>query len=133
VVRAAAARFATSKITDAALDVMTGLIDDLERGVTSDDPEEQLRTARRFDELLLQAADNDVLGGVIGTLSVFGWTARIRAVRAMHDQDHEVGLERIRAHREILAALRSRDPDRVESRVREHLADAIDYILAHAH
>ena len=49
----------------------------------------------------------------------------------MHE-DAEVGLSRIRAHREILAALRERDADRVEALTRQHLAEVIDYILAHA-
>jgi len=132
VVRAAAARFATDKITDATLDAMTGLVDDLERGTGVTDPEQQLALARRFDELLLHAAGNAVLAGVIDTVSIFGWAARVRAVRAMHDHDHEVGLDRIRAHREILDALRGRDAALVESRVREHLLVAIDYILTHA-
>jgi DNA-binding GntR family transcriptional regulator len=132
VIRAAAARFATSKISDDTLDVMTGLVDDLERGAGRDDAEDQLRLGRRFDELLLDAAGNDVLAGVIDTVSIFGWAARVRAVQAMHDHDHEVGLDRIRAHRDILAALRSRDADLVETRVREHLVVAVDYILTHA-
>jgi DNA-binding GntR family transcriptional regulator len=132
VVRAAAARFATSKITDDTLDEMTRLIDDLERDAASGDPEDQLWIARRFDELLLEAAGNDVLRGVIDTVSIFGWSARVRAVQAMHYHDHEIWLARIRAHRGIVAALRGRDADLVEARVREHLVIAIDYILAHA-
>jgi len=133
VVRAAAARFATNKITDDTLDEMTGLVDDLERGAGTNDPEQQLGIARQFDELLLAAAGNEVVAGVIDTVSVFGWAARVQAVQAMHDHDHEVGLARIRAHRDILAALRNRDAGLVEARVREHLVVAIDYILAHAH
>jgi len=132
VVRAAAARFATDKITDETLDAMTSLVDDLERGAGTNDPEQQLTIARRFDELLLDAAGNAVLAGVIDTVSIFGWAARLRAVQAMHEHDHQVGLARIRAHREILDALRVRDAALVESRVREHLVVAIDYILTHA-
>ncbi|HEY4460838.1 MAG TPA: GntR family transcriptional regulator [Pseudonocardiaceae bacterium] len=132
VVRAAAARFATAKVTDDTLDQMTRLIDELERTARTGDPEEQLELARRFDELLLAATGNAVLAGVIDTISIFGWAARVRAVEAMHEHDHEVGLERIRTHRAILAALRGRDADLVETTVREHLLVSIDYILAHA-
>ena len=82
--------------------------------------------------IVLDAAGNDVVAGVIGTVSIFGWTARVRAVRAMQERDHEVGLARIRAHRDILAALRARDADLVERTVREHLVVAIDYLLEQA-
>ena len=45
VVRAAAARFATNKITDDTLDEMTGLVDDLERGAGTNDASRQCRAA----------------------------------------------------------------------------------------
>jgi DNA-binding GntR family transcriptional regulator len=131
VVRAAAARFATAKIDEATLDAMEALIDRLERDPEHEDPEQQLSLARRFDELLLAAADNNVLAGLIDTVSVFGWSLRVRAVRAMHADTPEVGRARIQAHREILAALRARDADRVEELTRRHLTAAIDYFLAH--
>ena len=131
VVRAAAARFATAKISAGTLDAMEALVDELGHEPESGDPEHQLSLARRFDELLLAAADNAVLSGLIDSVSLFGWSLRVRAVHAMHE-DAEVGLSRIRAHREILAALRERDADRVEALTRQHLAEVIDYILAHA-
>jgi DNA-binding GntR family transcriptional regulator len=130
VVRAAAARFATTKITAETLDVMGALVDELERDAETGDPEHQLSLARRFDELLLAAADNDVVAGLIDNVSVFGWALRVRAVRAMHADDPEIGRGRIAAHRKILAALRDRDADRVEALTREHLIAAIDYTLA---
>ncbi len=132
VVRAAAARFATPKVTEQTLDEMADLVTALERDPATADPRTQLTLARRFDELLLAAAGNDVVAGLVDTVSVFGWAARIRAVEAMHAKDPDVGLQRIRAHRDILEALRRRDADLVESRCRAHLTDAIDYILAQA-
>jgi DNA-binding GntR family transcriptional regulator len=128
VVRAAAARFATAKITEETLDAMEALIVELEQDPETGDPEHQLSLARRFDELLLASASNPVLAGLIDTVSVFGWSRRLRAVRAMHDAP-EVGLGQIRAHRRILTALRDRDADRVEVLSREHLTTAINYIL----
>jgi DNA-binding GntR family transcriptional regulator len=132
VVRAAAARFAAAKIDEATLDAMAGLIDELGRDPENADPELQLSLARRFDELLLAAADNSVVAGLIDTVSVFGWSLRVRAVRAMHADARDVGRDRIRAHREILDALRARDADRVEELTRRHLTAAIDYFIAHA-
>jgi DNA-binding GntR family transcriptional regulator len=128
VVRAAAARFATAKISEETLDAMEALIVELEQDPETGDPEHQLSLARRFDELLLASASNPVLAGLIDTVSVFGWSRRLRAVRAMHDAP-EVGLGQIRAHRRILTALRDRDADRVEVLTREHLTTAINYIL----
>ena len=131
VLRAAAARFATAKIGEDVLAEMTELVDRLERDPEHGDPEQQLTLARRFDELLLAAADNDVVSGLIESVSVFGWALRVKAVRAMHDSP-EFGLGRIRDHRDILAALRARDADRVERLMRTHLASSIDYLLTQA-
>lgn len=132
VIRAAAARFATTKITDATLDEMQGLVDTLERDIATTDPEAQLALARRFDDLLLAAAGNDIVAGLVDTVSVFGWQIRLRAVRAMHTDDPAVGRTRIRAHRDILAALRVRDAVLVETLMRTHLTMALDYLLGHA-
>jgi DNA-binding GntR family transcriptional regulator len=131
VVRAAAARIATPKISTGTLDEMARLVEELERDPETGDPADQLALARQFDDHLLAAAGNDVLAGLIDTVSVFGWSLRIRAVRAMHDEP-EVGLSRIRNHREILTALRARDADRVETLVRHHVTTAIDYFLKQA-
>ena len=131
VVRAAAARIATPKISAETLDAMSRLIDELERTPQAGDPEDQLALARRFDELLLDAAGNDVINGLIDTVSIFGWSLRVRAVRAMHESP-EIGLSRIKAHREILTALRARDADRVETLVRLQLTTATDYFLEQA-
>jgi DNA-binding GntR family transcriptional regulator len=132
VIRAAAARFATAKITDATLDEMQALVDTLERDMATTDPETQLALARRFDDLLLAAAGNDIVAGLVDTVSVFGWQIRLRAVRAMHTDDPAIGRSRIRAHRDILAALRVRDATLVETLMRTHLTTALDYLLGHA-
>jgi DNA-binding GntR family transcriptional regulator len=132
VIRAAAARFATAKITDETLDEMRALVDTLERDMATADPETQLALARRFDGLLLDAAGNDIVAGLVDTVSVFGWQMRLHAVQAMHTDDPAVGRSRIRAHREILAALRARDAVLVETLMRTHLTMALDYLLDHA-
>jgi DNA-binding GntR family transcriptional regulator len=127
-IRAAAARFATAKITAETLDEMGEVVDELERNPEQGDPEHQLSLARRFDELLLGAAGNDLLTGLIAPISVFGWALRVKAVRAMH-ADPEFGWSRIRAHRELLTALRARDADRVETLTRLQLDAASDYLM----
>jgi DNA-binding GntR family transcriptional regulator len=132
VIRAAAARFATAKITAETLDEMQALVDTLERDLATADPETQLTLARRFDDLLLAAAGNDIVAGLVDSVSLFGWQIRLRAIQAMHTDDPAVGHNRIRAHRDILAALRARDAVRVETLMRTHLTTALDYLFAHA-
>jgi DNA-binding GntR family transcriptional regulator len=60
VVRAAAARFATEKISTDTLGAMEALLEELEHDPAAGDPVHQLSLARRFDELLLAATGNDV-------------------------------------------------------------------------
>ena len=132
VIRAAAARFATVKITEKVLDEMQSLVDTLESGMDTAGPDTQLTLARRFDDLLLAAAGNEIVAGLVDSVSVFGWQIRLRAVRAMHTDDRAVGRNRIRAHRDILAALRVRDAALVETLMRTHLTTALDYLFAHA-
>jgi DNA-binding GntR family transcriptional regulator len=110
---------------------MQQLVNELGRDPEDGDPEHQLTLARRFDELLLAAAGNQVIAALVDTVSVFGWSLRIRAARAMHD-DPEVGMSRIAEHRNILTALRARDADRVETLMRQHLTTAINYFLEQA-
>ena len=131
VLRAAAARIATSKISDDTIDEMHEIVEELERDPESSDPEHQLSLAMRFDALLRAAAGNQVITSLINTASIFGWALRLRAVQAMHDTP-EVGLSRIREHREIVTALRARDADRVETLMRRHLTTGIDYVLKQA-
>jgi len=131
VLRAAAARIATSKISDDTLDEMDDIVEELERDPETSDPEHQLALAMRFDELLHAAAGNQVITSLINTASIFGWALRLHAVRAMHDTP-EVGLSRIREHREIVTALRARDADRVETLMRAHLTTGIEYVLKQA-
>jgi DNA-binding FadR family transcriptional regulator len=93
--------------------------------LSADDEIESLRA------LLHAAADNEVITSLINTASIFGWALRLRAVQAMHDTP-EVGLSRIREHREIVTALRARDADRVETLMRRHLTTGIEYVLKQA-
>jgi DNA-binding GntR family transcriptional regulator len=131
VLRAAAARIATPKISDDTLDEMDEIVEELERDPETSSPEHQLSRAMRFDALLHGAAGNQVITGLIDTASIFGWALRLRAVRAMHGRP-EVGLSRIREHREIVTALRARDAERVETLMRGHLTTGIDHVLKQA-
>jgi DNA-binding GntR family transcriptional regulator len=125
--RALEARFATHKISDAALDRMAALVETLvsERGI---DIAEQLRIAREFDMEIERAADNPTLRSMILSLSIIGQERRARSVQSMHLHP-EVGARRIQDHRDLVAAFRSRDPDLVELAFRRHATAGVELLL----
>src|SRR5258705_13967314 len=76
------ARFATHKISEAALDRMETLVEAL---ATRDDLDntEHLRIARKFDAEIERAAANPTLRNMILSLSVIGQERRARSVEYM--------------------------------------------------
>ena len=125
--RALEARFATHKITDAALDRMVAIVEAQATGQGMDIPE-RLRIAREFDMEIERAADNPTLRSMIQSLSIIGQDRRARSVESllMHPN---VGLRRIQDHRDLLAAFRQRDPDLVEQVFRRHATAGIELLL----
>src|SRR5258707_5068486 len=73
--RAMEARFATHKITDAALDRMAALVEALASEREMDTPE-RMRIAREFDLEIERAADNPTLRSMILSLSIIGQERR---------------------------------------------------------
>jgi DNA-binding GntR family transcriptional regulator len=128
VLRALEARFATSKITDAALDRMESLVDSLAAGHDRVDAEDLQRIAREFDMEIERAAGNSTLRSLVESLSIVGQERRTRAVQSLRDHA-ELGQRRLQSHRDILAALRSRDPDAVERAFRRNAATSVDLLL----
>ncbi len=127
VLRALEARFATNKITDAALDRMAGLVETLVCGRETD-VAGQLRIAREFDMEIERAADNPTLRSMILSLSIIGQERRARSVQSMHLHP-EIGARRVQGHRDMLAAFRSRDPDLVEQVFRRHAITGVELLL----
>jgi DNA-binding GntR family transcriptional regulator len=125
--RALEARFATHKITEAALDRMAAIVEAQATGQGMDIPE-RLRIARDFDVEIERAADNPTLRSMIQSLSIIGQERRARSVEALLTHP-EVGLRRIEDHRDLLAAFRNRDPDLVERVFRRHAAAGIELLL----
>jgi DNA-binding GntR family transcriptional regulator len=125
--RAIEARFATYKITDAALDRMEALVETLATRHDMENPE-HLRIAREFDVEIEQAAANPTLRSMILSLSIVGQERRTRAVESMRLHP-EVGERRIQDHRDMVAAFRSRDPDRVEQVFRRHASASVELLL----
>jgi DNA-binding GntR family transcriptional regulator len=125
--RALEARFATAKITDAALDRMAGLIDELAADHDHTNPD-YLAMAREFDHEIERAAANPTLRGLIESLSIMGEERRTRSIAELRTH-REIGAQRIQGHREILAALRSRNPDAVEEAFRKHAVSGVELLL----
>jgi DNA-binding GntR family transcriptional regulator len=125
--RAMEARFATHKITEAALDRMAALVEAMasEREM---DISERLRISREFDMEIERAADNPTLRTMILSLSIIGQERRARSVESLVLHP-EVGLRRVQDHRDILAAFSSRDPDLVEQVFRRHTTAGVDLLL----
>jgi DNA-binding GntR family transcriptional regulator len=125
--RAMEARFATHKITDAALDRMAALVETLTHGEGMDGAE-HLRIAREFDIEIESAADNPTLRSLILSLSIVGHERRTRSVESMRLHP-EVGRRRVQDHRDMLAAFRDRDPDLVEQVFRRHATASVELLL----
>lgn len=128
VLRALEARFATAKITDAALDRMESIVDSLTASHDRVDTAELRRLAREFDMEIEKAAGNPTLRGLIESLSIVGQERLTRAVESMRT-DAALGERRLQGHHDILAALRSRDPDAVEEAFRHNAVTSVDLLL----
>ena len=126
--RALEARFATSKITDAALDRMEALLKELATGHDRGDADHLRAVAREFDVEIENAAGNPTLRGLIQSLSIVGLERHNRYVQSMRAHP-EVGQRRIQGQRDILDALRSRDPDAVEDAFRRHATTFVELVL----
>lgn len=125
--RAIEARFATTKITGAALDRMERVIEALAERPDLD-IQECARLAHDFDVEIERAADNPTLRGMIVSLSVVGHELRARYLESVISQP-DVARQRVQDHRDILAALRARNPDLVEQVFRRHATVGIDLLL----
>ena len=125
--RAMEARFATRKITDAALDRMAALVEALASELKMD-TSERMRIAREFDVEIERAADNSTLRNMILSLSIIGQERRARYAQSMWLHP-EMGRRRIQGHRDILTAFRKRDPDLVEQVFRRHATAGVELLL----
>lgn len=125
--RALEARFATPKLDDAALDRMAVIVDAL-ASESMHTIAEYLRLARAFDQEIEQAAGNATLRGLIQSVTFMGQERRTRSIESMRFHP-DVAARRIQGHRDILAALRSRDPDAVEQTFRRHAVAGIELLL----
>jgi DNA-binding GntR family transcriptional regulator len=126
--RAMEARFATQKITDAALVRMAALVDALAAPQADQTGLDLLRIAREFEMEIEKAADNAALRALIESLSVVGQERRARSIEFVR-RHTAIAAERLQGYRDILAALCTRDPDAVEKTFRRQVTVAVDLML----
>lgn len=130
VLRTALARFATAKMADEAIDELSSVVDELGALADTAAAAEVLAVAARFDAILTEAAASPPLLSLVAGASVVGHARRLQAVAAMRGSSRQVGLRHLQAHRDIVAALRQRDPGRVERLVRDHLLSSAELLLS---
>lgn len=130
VLRAALARFATVKISDDDIDRMDAVVERMIERSPKASAAELLDDAAEFDQILLAAARNDVVEALVASASIFSRARRIASVEAMLDRFPDTGRKHLFAHRDIVEALRARDPERVERAVRTQLLAVTDLLLS---
>lgn len=128
--RALLARFATEKITEAQIDRMDQLVDDMLARAAAATAEQMLTAATEFDDILRAAADSPAVESLVATAGVFSRSRRLQSITVMRDHQPSVGLQHLLAHREITQALRNRDATAAEDAVRRQLSAAYDLLLS---
>lgn len=122
-----ACALAAVRITDDQLAALERLAAEMQAG---DGEFHQAEDAdRRFHLLIAAASQNSVVLGVVADL----WEARARSpqYRLLADKAHAAGVgPRIDEHREIIAALRTRQPETARRAMRQHLGRVLDSLLA---
>ncbi|GAA4685331.1 GntR family transcriptional regulator [Gordonia humi] len=130
--RAIAARFATTKISDSEVDHLQQVVDRMEKAATAGETREVLRLASEFDQKLQDASGNEIITALAANVTAFGPSRRWRAVNEIVQHDQTTMMKRLDDHRAILDALRAKDADRVEHTVRQHIMSAADYFITAA-
>lgn len=108
---------ATQKAGEADLDRLTGLHDRLERAAASSDIDRFFQVNQAFHEAVQSLAGNRWAAQLIADLRKVLKLCRQQSLLPAGRVE-----ESLREHREILAAMRARDPAAAEARMRAHLA-----------
>jgi GntR family transcriptional repressor for pyruvate dehydrogenase complex len=121
-----AAALAALSITDAEVDQLQSLIEDMERENQANVSGE--RADREFHMVIARATGNSAIVSVIEAL----WDARYTSPLCKHmlERARSVGVQpRIDEHLDILQAMRARDPAAARTAMRDHLGRVIDGLL----
>ncbi|TFI40414.1 GntR family transcriptional regulator [Rhodococcus sp. 1R11] len=127
--RGVAARFAASKITDDEIIELESLVETMETAYRTGDSLGVLPAAARFDVIVEQASGNDIVASLAANITAFGPNRRQRAITEMINHDTSAIESRLSDHRDILDALRAKDPDRAEMLMKQHILTATRYFI----
>jgi DNA-binding GntR family transcriptional regulator len=124
-VDALAARLAAARISDAALDVLETLVEEMLTRLEAGDFSGVTEADVRFHHLIAEAAENHALQRAFDQLAPF---ARTFITLTLPDVDvRGIVLE----HRPILEALRARDAERAAEAARAHQLSVSELLLTH--
>lgn len=132
VLRAASARFAARKVTDADIAALEAIVEELADCAETGEAARILEVAARFDARVAAVTANRAVGTLIEMAAVLGHARRLRAVTAMQTSARDVGARHLQAHRDTVEALRARDGERTEEIVRAHLLSSLELLLSSA-
>lgn len=122
---ALAARLAAGRISDAALDTLQGLVEDMLARLDAGDFSGVTESDVRFHHLIAEASENHALVRAFEQLAPF---ARTFITLTLPDVDvREIVLQ----HRPILDALRDRDAERAAESAREHQLSVSELLQTH--
>jgi GntR family transcriptional repressor for pyruvate dehydrogenase complex len=125
---AEASALAARHLTPEALDELTELVDEAEVLASADavDHERMLANDQAFHAMIIETGGNPVLAAVAASMS--GATVRARTWRGLTED--EAAERTVREHREIVEALRMRDPERARLRAAAHVCTVEDWLRA---
>ena len=123
-----ACALAAVRITDAQLDALDVLVSEMD-AENARDVNQAENADRRFHLLIAAASQNSMVLSTVASL----WDARERSpqYQLLSAKAHAAGVApRVDEHREIIAALRSRQPEAARRAMRQHLARVLESLLA---
>ncbi len=129
ILEAEAAAKSSLRLTTEQLEELGEMVDEAEQLASAPqvDHESMIKNDQRFHALITRSGGNPVLAAIAESMS--GATVRARTWRGITEDD--AALRTVREHRELLEALRQRDPERARLRAAVHVCSVEDWLRRH--
>jgi DNA-binding GntR family transcriptional regulator len=118
-------RLAATRVTDADLDDLRGMLEEMRRRVTQGDPLGYSELNAQFHQRIWEVGGNQTAINLLGTLKSQGLRFQYRTI-LQPGRPHRS----LREHEEIVEALASRQPDAAEAAMRRHLRGVVETLRA---
>lgn len=125
------ARLAAQRITDVQVEVLGAIVDESEQ--LTDDPRQFKRfmsLGLEFHAVLAKSCGNDLMGEMVGQLVNVEQHPLWVLVNEQALRTKTARLGQMAEHRAILLAVESRDPEKAEAEMRDHLVELQGYIFS---